>query len=300
MTPDNTKCGLVSIIGLPNAGKSTLLNNFVGEKISIVTHKVQTTRSRVRGVSIVGNTQIVYIDTPGIFKAKRRLERSMVDAAWSSVKDADAVVAVIDAYRGVDDKVKTLLVEVNERAHEAILVLNKVDKVKREFLLSLTNDLSRITKYEAVFMVSASKGDGIEDLQNYIASLISPGPWLYPGDQLSDLPQRLVASETTREKAYLFLHQELPYSLSVFTEEWKVLRDKSVRMRQVIYVERDTQKAIVLGKSGETIKKIRMSSQKEMIDIFDTEVHLFIEVKVRKNWVNDPRVYEEWGLKFDI
>ncbi|MBI36010.1 MAG: GTPase Era [Alphaproteobacteria bacterium] len=300
MTPDNTKCGLVSIIGLPNAGKSTLLNNFVGEKISIVTHKVQTTRSRVRGVSIVGNTQIVYIDTPGIFKAKRRLERSMVDAAWSSVKDADAVVAVIDAYRGVDDKVKTLLVEVNERAHEAILVLNKVDKVKREFLLSLTNDLSRITKYEAVFMVSASKGDGIEDLQNYIASLMSPGPWLYPGDQLSDLPQRLVASETTREKAYLFLHQELPYSLSVFTEEWKVLRDKSVRMRQVIYVERDTQKAIVLGKSGETIKKIRMSSQKEMIDIFDTEVHLFIEVKVRKNWVNDPRVYEEWGLKFDI
>ena len=229
MTPDNTKCGLVSIIGLPNAGKSTLLNNFVGEKISIVTHKVQTTRSRVRGVSIVGNTQIVYIDTPGIFKAKRRLERSMVDAAWSSVKDADAVVAVIDAYRGVDDKVKTLLVEVNERAHEAILVLNKVDKVKREFLLSLTNDLSRITKYEAVFMVSASKGDGIEDLQNYIASLMSPGPWLYPGDQLSDLPQRLVASETTREKAYLFLHQELPYSLSVFTEEWKVLRDKSVR-----------------------------------------------------------------------
>jgi|TARA_Y100000590_G_scaffold468638_1_gene652327 GTP-binding protein Era len=300
VTPDNTKCGLVSIIGLPNAGKSTLLNNFVGEKISIVTHKVQTTRSRVRGVSIVGNTQIVYIDTPGIFKAKRRLERSMVDAAWSSVKDADAVVAVIDAYRGVDDKVKTLLVEVNERAHEAILVLNKVDKVKREFLLSLTNDLSRITKYEAVFMVSASKGDGIEDLQNYIASLMSPGPWLYPGDQLSDLPQRLVASETTREKAYLFLHQELPYSLSVFTEEWKVLRDKSVRMRQVIYVERDTQKAIVLGKSGETIKKIRMSSQKEMIDIFDTEVHLFIEVKVRKNWVNDPRVYEEWGLKFDI
>ena len=259
MIPDNTKCGLVSIVGLPNAGKSTLLNNFVGEKISIVTHKVQTTRSRVRGVSMVGDTQIVYIDTPGIFKAKRRLERSMVDAAWSSVKDSDVVVIVIDAYRGVDDKVKRLLLEVNERNCKTILALNKVDKVKRELLLSLTAELSSISEYGEVFMVSASKGDGIEDLQDYIATLMLPGPWLYPRDQLSDLPERLIASETTREKAYLFLHQELPYSLSVFTEEWKVLRDTSIRLRQVIYVERDTQKAIVLGKSGQTIKKIRIS-----------------------------------------
>ena len=300
MIPDNTKCGLVSIVGLPNAGKSTLLNNFVGEKISIVTHKVQTTRSRVRGVSIVGDTQIVYIDTPGIFKAKRRLERSMVDAAWSSVKDSDVVVIVIDAYRGVDDKVKRLLLEVNERNCKTILALNKVDKVKRELLLSLTAELSSISEYGEVFMVSASKGDGIEDLQDYIATLMLPGPWLYPRDQLSDLPERLIASETTREKAYLFLHQELPYSLSVFTEEWKVLRDTSIRLRQVIYVERDTQKAIVLGKSGQTIKKIRISSQKEMSNLFETFVHLFIEVKVRRNWVDDPKSYDEWGLKYDI
>ena len=300
MTPDNTKCGLVSIVGLPNAGKSTLLNNFVGEKISIVTHKVQTTRSRVRGVSMVGDTQIVYIDTPGIFKAKRRLERSMVDAAWSSVKDSDVVVIVIDAYRGVDDKVKRLLLEVNERNCKTILALNKVDKVKRELLLSLTAELSSISEYGEVFMVSASKGDGIEDLQDYIATLMLPGPWLYPRDQLSDLPERLIASETTREKAYLFLHQELPYSLSVFTEEWKVLRDTSIRLRQVIYVERDTQKAIVLGKSGQTIKKIRISSQKEMSNLFETFVHLFIEVKVRRNWVDDPKSYDEWGLKYDI
>jgi len=298
--PDNTKCGLVSIVGLPNAGKSTLLNNFVGEKISIVTHKVQTTRSRVRGVSMVGDTQIVYIDTPGIFKAKRRLERSMVDAAWSSVKDSDVVVIVIDADRGVDDKVKRLLLEVNERNCKTILALNKVDKVKRELLLSLTAELSSISEYGEVFMVSASKGDGIEDLQDYIATLMLPGPWLYPRDQLSDLPERLIASETTREKAYLFLHQELPYSLSVFTEEWKVLRDTSIRLRQVIYVERDTQKAIVLGKSGQTIKKIRISSQKEMSNLFETFVHLFIEVKVRRNWVDDPKSYDEWGLKYDI
>ena len=297
MIPDNTKCGLVSIVGLPNAGKSTLLNNFVGEKISIVTHKVQTTRSRVRGVSMVGDTQIVYIDTPGIFKAKRRLERSMVDAAWSSVKDSDVVVIVIDAYRGVDDKVKRLLLEVNERNCKTILALNKVDKVKRELLLSLTAELSSISEYGEVFMVSASKGDGIEDLQDYIATLMLPGPWLYPRDQLSDLPERLIASDTTREKAYLFLHQELPYSLSVFTEEWKVLRDTSIRLRQVIYVERDTQKAIVLGKSGQTIKKIRISSQKEMSNLFETFVHLFIEVKVRRNWVDDPKSYDEWGLK---
>ena len=300
MIPDNTKCGLVSIVGLPNAGKSTLLNNFVGEKISIVTHKVQTTRSRVRGVSMVGDTQIVYIDTPGIFKANRRLERSMVDAAWSSVKDSDVVVIVIDAYRGVDDKVKRLLLEVNERNCKTILALNKVDKVKRELLLSLTAELSSISEYGEVFMVSASKGDGIEDLQDYIATLMLPGPWLYPRDQLSDLPERLIASETTREKAYLFLHQELPYSLSVFTEEWKVLRDTSIRLRQVIYVERDTQKAIVLGKSGQTIKKIRISSQKEMSNLFETFVHLFIEVKVRRNWVDDPKSYDEWGLKYDI
>ena len=300
MIPDNTKCGLVSIVGLPNAGKSTLLNNFVGEKISIVTNKVQTTRSRVRGVSIVGDTQIVYIDTPGIFKANRRLERSMVDAAWSSVKDSDVVVIVIDAYRGVDDKVKRLLLEVNERNCKTILALNKVDKVKRELLLSLTAELSSISEYGEVFMVSASKGDGIEDLQDYIATLMLPGPWLYPRDQLSDLPERLIASETTREKAYLFLHQELPYSLSVFTEEWKVLRDTSIRLRQVIYVERDTQKAIVLGKSGQTIKKIRISSQKEMSNLFETFVHLFIEVKVRRNWVDDPKSYDEWGLKYDI
>ena len=300
MIPDNTKCGLVSIVGLPNAAKSPILNNYVGEKISIVTHKVQTTRSCVRWVSMVGDTQIVYIDTPGIFKAKRRLERSMVDAAWSSVKDSDVVVIVIDAYRGVDDKVKRLLLEVNERNCKTILALNKVDKVKRELLLSLTAELSSISEYGEVFMVSASKGDGIEDLQDYIATLMLPGPWLYPRDQLSDLPERLIASETTREKAYLFLHQELPYSLSVFTEEWKVLRDTSIRLRQVIYVERDTQKAIVLGKSGQTIKKIRISSQKEMSNLFETFVHLFIEVKVRRNWVDDPKSYDEWGLKYDI
>ena len=299
MAADQTRCGVVAVIGVPNAGKSTLVNQFVGAKVSIVTHKVQTTRSRIRGIAIVDAAQIIYVDTPGIFAPKRRLERAMVDAAWMGAADADIVVLVVDARRGVTDEVTHIVDGLSENDRPAVLALNKIDTVKRESLLALAERLNAGGRFDEIFMISALNGDGVGDLQKYLAAKMPPGPWLFPEDQLSDLPQRLLAAEVTREKAYIYLHQELPYALAVDTEDWQDFKDGSVRVAQVIYVERDTQKGIVLGKGGQTIKRIRSEAQAELAEMLGHPVHLFIHVKVRENWVNDPGRYREWGLRYD-
>lgn len=299
MPADTTQCGVVAIIGAPNAGKSTLVNQFAGAKVSIVTHKVQTTRSRIRGIAIVGATQVIYVDTPGIFTPHRRLERAMVDAAWMGAADADIVVLVVDARRGVNDEVTHIIDGLNQTDRPAVLAINKIDTVKRESLLSLAAELNAEGRFDEIFMVSALNGDGVDDLQAYVAAKLPAGPWLFPEDQLSDLPQRLLAAEVTREKAYLYLHQELPYALAVDTEDWQDFKDGSVRIAQVIYVERETQKGIVLGKGGQTIKRIRSEAQQELAELLERPVHLFIHVKVRENWVNDPGRYREWGLRYD-
>lgn len=299
MPTDATSCGVVAVIGVPNAGKSTLVNQFVGAKVTIVTHKVQTTRSRIRGIAIVGSAQVIYVDTPGIFAPRRRLERAMVDAAWSGAADADIVVLVVDARRGANDEVVHIIDGLNEKKRPAVLALNKIDTVKRETLLSLAEQLNGKGLFDEVFMVSALNGDGVDDLQAYLAAKMPSGPWLFPEDQLSDLPQRLLAAEITREKAYLYLHQELPYSLAVDTEDWQDFKDGSVRIGQVVYVERESQKGIVLGKGGQTIKRIRSEAQQELAELLERPIHLFIHVKVRENWVNDPGRYREWGLRYD-
>ena len=299
MPTDATQCGVVAVIGVPNAGKSTLVNQFVGAKVSIVTHKVQTTRSRIRGIAIVDSAQVIYVDTPGIFAPRRRLERAMVDAAWIGAADADIVVLVVDARRGANDEVVHIIDGLNEKKRPAVLALNKIDTVKRETLLSLAEQLNGKGLFDEVFMVSALNGDGVDDLQAYLATKMPSGPWLFPEDQLSDLPQRLLAAEVTREKAYLYLHQELPYSLAVDTEDWQDFKDGSVRIGQVVYVERETQKGIVLGKGGQTIKRIRSEAQQELAELLERPIHLFIHVKVRENWVNDPGRYREWGLRYD-
>ncbi len=299
MPADVTRCGVVAVIGVPNAGKSTLVNQFVGAKVSIVTHKVQTTRSRIRGIAIVDATQIIYVDTPGIFAPHRRLERAMVDAAWMGAADADIVVLVVDARRGVTDEVTHIVDRLIEGRCPAVLALNKIDTVKRDTLLALAEELNAKGLFDDIFMVSALNGDGVDDLQAYVVSKMLTGPWLFPKDQLSDLPQRLLAAEVTREKAYLYLHQELPYALVVDTEDWQDFKDGSVRVDQVIYVERKTQKGIVLGKGGKTIKRIRSEAQQELAELLGQPVHLFIHVKVRENWVNDPGRYREWGLCYD-
>ncbi len=299
MAAEPTRCGVVAVIGVPNAGKSTLVNQFVGAKVSIVTHKVQTTRSRIRGIAIVDTTQLIYVDTPGIFTPRRRLERAMVDAAWMGAADADIVVLVVDARPGVTDEVTHIVDGLNETNRPAVLALNKIDTVKRETLLALAAQLNADGRFDEIFMISALNGDGVDDLQAYLASKMPPGPWLFPEDQLSDLPQRLLAAEVTREKAYLYLHQELPYALAVDTEDWQDFKDGSVRVAQVIYVERETQKGIVLGKGGQTIKRIRSEAQQELSELLERPVHLFIHVKVRENWVNDPGRYREWGLRYD-
>lgn len=299
MPADATRCGVVAVIGVPNAGKSTLVNQFVGAKVSIVTHKVQTTRSRIRGIAIVGSVQVIYVDTPGIFTPHRRLERAMVDAAWTGAADADIVVLVVDARRGVNDEVTHIVDGLGKKSRPAVLALNKIDTVKREILLSLAEQLNARGLFDEIFMVSALNGDGVGDLQAYLASKMPPSPWLFPEDQLSDLPQRLLAAEVTREKAYLYLHQELPYALAVDTEDWQDFKDGSVRIGQVVYVERETQKGIVLGKGGQTIKRIRSEAQQDLAEMLERPVHLFIHVKVRENWINDPGRYREWGLRFD-
>ncbi|MCB1466104.1 MAG: GTPase Era [Rhizobiaceae bacterium] len=293
-----TRSGFVALIGAPNAGKSTLVNQLVGAKVSIVTHKVQTTRAIVRGIATHDNAQIVFVDTPGIFKPRRRLDQAMVTTAWGGAKDADFVLVLIDAERGIKGDAEALLANLESVRQPKILVLNKIDRVSRETLLELTAEANKSASFDRTFMVSALTGSGCKDVLEYLAKALPVGPWYYPEDQISDLPMRQLAAEITREKLFLRLHQELPYSSHVETEKWEEKKDGSVRIEQVIYVERDSQKKIVLGHKGETIRAIGQSSRKEIGEILDQKVHLFLFVKVRENWGNDPERYREMGLQF--
>ncbi len=297
-TQTPTRSGFVALIGAPNAGKSTLLNQLVGAKVSIVTHKVQTTRAIVRGIATHERTQIVFIDTPGIFKPKRRLDRAMVTTAWGGAKDADFVLVLIDAERGLRGDAEAMLESLKDVGQPKILVLNKIDRVKREELLALTAQANEIVEFSRTFMISALTGSGCKDLLAYLAGALPEGPWYYPEDQISDLPMRQLSAEITREKLYLRLHQELPYSSHVETEKWEERKDGSVKIDQVIYVERDSQKKIVLGHKGETIRSIGQAARKEIGDILGQKVHLFLFVKVRENWGDDPERYREMGLEF--
>ena len=293
-----TRCGFVALIGAPNAGKSTLVNQLVGAKVSIVTHKVQTTRAIVRGIATFDNAQIVFVDTPGIFRPRRRLDKAMVSTAWGGAKDADIVLVLIDAERGIKGDAAAMLENLQGVRQAKVLVLNKVDRVKPEALLKLSAEANEKAAFERTFMVSALTGSGCADLLAFLASRLPEGPWYYPDDQISDLPMRQLAAEITREKLYLRLHQELPYSSTVETERWEEKQDGSVRIDQVIYVERDSQKAIVLGEKGATIKAIGAASRKEIGEILEQKVHLFLFVKVRENWGDDPERYREMGLEF--
>jgi GTPase len=293
-----TRSGFVALIGAPNAGKSTLLNQLVGSKVSIVTHKVQTTRAIVRGIATHKRSQIVFMDTPGIFKPRRRLDEAMVTTAWGGAKDADTIALLIDAERGIRGDAETILERLENVRQPKILILNKIDQVKREDLLALAAKATEKVRFERVFMISALNGSGCTDLLDYLAEAAQEGPWYYPEDQISDLPMRQLAAEITREKVFLRLHQELPYSSHVETEGWEEKKDGSVKIDQVIYVERDSQKKIVLGKKGETIRAIGQAAREELAEIMEQKVHLFLFVKVRENWINDPERYREMGLEF--
>lgn len=293
-----TRSGFVALIGAPNAGKSTLVNRLVGAKVSIVTHKVQTTRAIVRGIATHGAAQIVFVDTPGIFKPKRRLDEAMVTTAWGGAKDADLVLVLIDAERGIKGDALALLENLAGVRQPKVLVLNKIDRIKRDTLLALTAQANEYAAFERTFMISALDGSGCNDLLDYLAQKLPEGPWYYPEDQLSDLPMRQLAAEITREKLFLRLHDELPYSSHVENEKWEEKPDGSVRIEQVIYIERDSQKKIVIGKKGETIKAIGEAARKELSEILEQKVHLFLFVKVRENWGNDPERYREMGLEF--
>jgi GTP-binding protein Era len=293
-----TRSGFVALIGAPNAGKSTLVNQLVGTKVSIVTHKVQTTRAIVRGIATHDRTQIVFVDTPGIFRPRRRLDKAMVTTAWGGAKDADLVLVLIDAERGIRGDAETILDSLAGVAQPKVLILNKVDRVRPEALLKLTADANARADFERTFMISALTGSGCSDLLDFLATRLPEGPWYYPEDQISDLPMRQLAAEITREKLYLRLHQELPYSSHVETEKWEEKKDGSVRIEQVIYVERDSQKKIVLGHKGEAIRAIGEAARKEIAEILEQKVHLFLFVKVRENWGDDPERYREMGLEF--
>lgn len=297
-TAAETHSGFVALIGAPNAGKSTLVNQLVGAKVSIVTHKVQTTRAIVRGIATHNNAQIVFVDTPGIFKPKRRLDTAMVTTAWGGAKDADIIMVLIDAERGIRGDADAMLDHLSGEGQPKILILNKVDRVKPETLLALTEAANAKVKFTRTFMVSALTGSGCKDLLDYLAQALPAGPWYYPEDQISDLPMRQLAAEITREKLYLRLHQELPYSSHIETEKWEEKKDGSVRIDQVIYVERDSQKKIVLGHKGETIRSIGQAARKDIGEILEQKVHLFLFVKVRENWGDDPERYREMGLEF--
>ncbi|MBK0400054.1 GTPase Era [Limibaculum sp. M0105] len=296
-----TRCGFVALIGEPNAGKSTLLNAMVGAKVSIVTHKVQTTRTRIRGVALEGGAQIVFVDTPGLFQPRRRLDRAMVASAWAGVEDADAVVLMVEAQRGVTEGVKAILeaLESHVRPGKPVaLAINKIDRVKRETLLALTADLNDRRAFERTFLISAQKGHGVADLKRWLAESLPEGPWLYPEDQIADLPLRMLAAEITREKLTLRLHQELPYQLTVETENWEERKDGSARIEQVVYVARDGHKGIVLGNKGATIKAVGAEARAEISKLIERPCHLFLTVRVRPNWLDEPERYREMGLDF--
>jgi GTP-binding protein Era len=293
-----THCGIVALIGAPNAGKSTLLNALVGAKISIVTPKVQTTRALIRGITVEGASQLIFVDTPGIFAPRRRLDRAMVGTAWGSAHDADIVALLIDSRKGLEEDDEAILRGLVDVRTKKVLVLNKVDLVEKPRLLALAQALNDRVAPAATFMVSALSGDGVADLKGWLAAQVPAGPWLYPEDQMSDAPLRQLAAEITREKLYLRLHQELPYRSTVETDVWKELRDGSVRIEQTIYVERESQRKIVLGKGGQTIKAIGAAARKDIAEATEQPVHLFLFVKVREGWGDDPERYREIGLEF--
>ncbi|PIT02372.1 GTPase Era [Bradyrhizobium nitroreducens] len=297
-TPPATRCGFVALIGAPNVGKSTLVNALVGAKVTIVSRKVQTTRALIRGIVIENNAQIILVDTPGIFLPKRRLDRAMVSTAWSGAHDADLVCVLLDAKTGIDEEAEAILTKAASVNHEKILVINKVDLVQREKLLALAQAANERMKFARTFMIAAISGDGVDDLRKTLSEMVPPGPFLYPEDQMSDAPMRQLAAEITREKIYQKLHQELPYQSTVETDKWEERKDKSVRIEQTIFVERESQRKIVLGKGGATIKSIGADSRKELMQILDVPVHLFLFVKVRENWGDDPDRYREMGLDF--
>ena len=295
-----TRAGFVALIGEPNAGKSTLLNRMVGAKVSIVTHKVQTTRARIRGVALEGEAQIVFVDTPGLFKPRRRLDRAMVAAAWGGAADADIVVMLIEAHRGISEGVKHILESLKglNPDQKVALAINKIDKVKSDSLLQLTEQMNSLHPFVKTFMISAERGHGVPALREWLASELPEGPWLYPEDQIADLPMRMIAAEMTREKLTLRLHQELPYQLTVETEAWEDRKDGSCRVDQIIYVMCDGHKGILLGKRGETIKAVSKASREELEEFLGRKVHLFLQVKVRPNWLDEAERYSEMGLDF--
>ncbi|MBT3237943.1 MAG: GTPase Era [Rhodospirillaceae bacterium] len=298
----DTRCGFVAILGAPNVGKSTLLNRLVGAKVSIVSPKVQTTRTRVLGICIEGDAQVIFIDTPGIFAPKRRLDRAMVASAWGGAADADETLLLIDASRGIDGDTRNIIDGLKKQAGDKpniVLAINKVDLVKKEALLKLIADLTETGLFREIFMISAQTGDGVPEMMTYLAGGVRKGPWLYPEDQMSDMPSRLLAAEITREQLYRQLHQELPYAATVETEEWEQREDGSITIRQIIYIERPSQKGIVLGKGGQKIKSLGAASRKELESMFECRVHLFLFVKVREKWGDDPDRYRDWGLDYN-
>ncbi|MCB1500540.1 MAG: GTPase Era [Bauldia sp.] len=298
MTDETIRCGFVAVIGATNAGKSTLVNRLVGTKVSIVSRKVQTTRSLVRGIAMVGASQVIFVDTPGIFAPKRRLDRAMVETAWSGARDADLVALVIDSARGIDDETRRLLDKLSGVGHPKVLVLNKIDIVKRDSLLALADEANKAVPFERTFMVSAADGDGADDFLAYLATQVPSGPWLYPAEEVSDVPLRQLAAEITREKLFERLHQELPYETTIETEQWTEQKDGSVRIEQTIFVARDSQKKIVIGKGGQAIKAISMAARAEIAEIAERPVHLFLFVKVRENWADDPERYRAMGIEY--
>ena len=291
-----SRCGFIALVGAPNAGKSTLLNSLVGSKVSIVTHKAQTTRAQIRGVVTNGDSQVIFIDSPGIFAPKRRLDRAMVEAAWSGAGDADFVALILDAERGITAEVESLLEGLKAVHNPLVLVINKIDLLKREKLLALSQDLNERLKFEETFMISAMKGDGVRDMLAWAEQRIPLGPWHFPEDHLTDLTLAITAAEVTREKLFLRIHDEIPYNTTVETEKFTIQKDGSYRIDQVIYLSREAHKKIVLGAGGQTIKSIGADSRAELIELFETKVHLFLFVKVREKWSDDPERYREMGL----
>jgi GTPase len=296
---EDTRCGFVALIGAPNAGKSTLLNALVGSKVTIVSHKVQTTRALIRGIAIHERSQLIFVDTPGIFAPKRRLDRAMVTTAWSGAQDADVVGVLIDARKGIEEENEAIMARLGEVRAPKLLLLNKVDvTAAKEALLALAQNANDAAKFERTFMVSALTGDGLTDVKSWLAAHVPPGPWLYPPDQISDAPMRQLAAEITREKLFERLHQELPYQLTVETEQWKELRKGDIRIEQTIYVERESQRKIVLGKGGQAIKAIGEAARKDIAEAAEAKVHLFLFVKVREGWGEDPERYRAMALEF--
>lgn len=294
---ERSRCGFAAVIGAPNAGKSTLVNQLVGAKVSIVTHKVQTTRSRLRGIVVSDQSQIILVDTPGIFQPKKKLEKAMVESAWGGVEDADLIVLVVDVHSGLSEAVEEIIAGLEKAGRSAILCLNKIDTLAREKLLEIAKTFNDRFAFAETFFISAKTGQGVPDLEATLAAGVPEGPWLYPEDQVADAPMRFLAAEVTREKIFLRLHQELPYASTVETESWKEQKDGSVRIEQVIFVQRESQRKIVLGKNGQTIKEIGQSARTELQQTLERPVHLFLFVKVRENWIEDPERFRQMGLE---